>query len=166
LPATRLKVPDRQGGWRFSNPQGFTAWCRAKDRQTGGDFTRVVMMLKQWRDNVASDQARIRSIVFTTLIGRAVPPWRGAGANSRPDDKVLITTLGRLHQRLAATRGVLVVRNPSLIAENLARDWSRADFQLFREQVKSAFGIAASARMVGRPAIWRQLFGPSFPSSP
>jgi hypothetical protein len=40
----RLKVPDRSGGWRFSNPEGFVAWCRSQDRRTGGDFSRVVMM--------------------------------------------------------------------------------------------------------------------------
>ena len=46
----RLKVPDRVGGWRFSNPEGFVRWCQTQDERTGGDFGRVVMMMKRWRD--------------------------------------------------------------------------------------------------------------------
>ncbi len=127
-PPLRLKVPDRKGGWRFSNPEGFVAWCERQERRTGGDFSRVVMMLKRWRDDNAPEKRRVRSIVFTTLLGQAVLGWVGTRPNTRPDVDVLIATLRTLNRRLRGFTAVPIVRNPSLRAENLARNWTRNDF--------------------------------------
>lgn len=159
----RLKVPDRSGGWRYSNPEGFVRWCGQQDQRTGGDFGRIVMMLKRWRDNSATEKRRIRSIVFTTLIGRAVPTWNSPGTSTRPDANVLIATLGALDRRLKAFTGIPIIRNPSLPSENLARSWTRADFVEFRKQLREAFRLAIYIRKTGDPAAWRALFGSTFP---
>jgi hypothetical protein len=162
----RLKVPDRKGGWRFSNPEGFVNWCRKQDRRTGGDFGRMVMMLKRWRDNRAPEKARVRSIVFTTLIGRAVPTWHGATESPRPDARVLVATLQRLNRQLRPITAVLFVRNPSLASENLARSWTRSDFLEFRGQINEAWKLATEIYRSGDPARWRAFFGKSFPLTP
>jgi len=162
----RLKVPDRTGGWRFSNPEGFVNWCRKQDKRTGGDFGRVVMMLKRWRDNKAPEKGRVRSIVFTTLIGRAVPTWPGSSGSARPDARVLIATLQRLNQQLRGISSVPFVRNPSLQSENLARGWTRSDFAEFRSQINEAWRLSVEIDKSRNPAPWRALFGRTFPLTP
>ena len=162
----RLKVPDRVGGWRFSNPEGFVRWCRLQDKRTGGDFTRVVMMLKRWRDNNAPEKRRIKSIVFTTLIGRSVPIWSGGGQSTRPDADILTATLAVMNRKLATFSGSPLVTNPSLVTENLARSWTRPDFLSFQSEVKTAWRTAILLRKSSDPHAWRALFGPSFPTTP
>lgn len=159
----RLKVPDRVGGWRFSNPEGFVRWCEAQNKRTGGDFGRVVMMLKRWREFSAPEKRRIKSIMFTTLLGRTVPAWPGGGDSRRPDADVLVATLGVLSRKLAPITGVPVVPNPSLRLENLARTWTRNDFVAFRNELKEAFRLAVQIRKSKDPTSWRALFGPTFP---
>jgi Second Messenger Oligonucleotide or Dinucleotide Synthetase domain len=163
---TRLKVPDRKGGWRFSNPEGFVAWCQQQDKRTGGDLSRIVMMLKRWRDNNAPEKRRVRSIVFTTLLGRAVPSWSLPGQSRRPDANVLIASLGTLNRQLRGINGLPFVRNPSLSTENLARGWTRSDFVEFRKQINEAWKLAIFVRKRGDPAAWRALFGATFPKTP
>lgn len=160
----RLKVPDRRGGWRFSNPQGFVRWCLAQDDRTGGDFGRVVMMLKRWRDENAPEKRRIRSIVLTTLIGKTIASWPRGGTSTRPDADVLTATLTQLAKRLGPYTGVPIVKNPSLVAENLARTWSRAEFVAFRSEVREAAKLAVYARKARDPGAWRLLLGRSFPA--
>jgi Second Messenger Oligonucleotide or Dinucleotide Synthetase domain len=163
----RLKVPDRAGGWRLSNPEGFARWCRLQDNRTGGDFSRVVMMLKRWRDNNAPEKRRIRSIVFTTLIGRSVPKWVAPRTSStRPDADVLLATLGALDRRLHTYSRVPTVKNPSLLSENLSRSWTNTDFLLFRKQIREAFRLAIAIRKSNDASAWRALFGTSFPTLP
>jgi Second Messenger Oligonucleotide or Dinucleotide Synthetase domain len=162
----RLKVPDREGGWRFSNPEGFVRWCRRQDRRTGGDFGRVVMMLKRWRDTEAPEKSRVRSIVFTTLIGRAVPTWSGSSNSPRPDARVLIATLQTINRHLRGITGIPLVKNPSLRSENLARSWTRSDFVEFHSQINQAWKLAIYIHKTGDPAGWRALFGSTFPTTP
>ena len=163
LTPVRLQVPNAKGGWRFSNPEGFVRWCNNQDKRTGGDFQRVVMMLKRWRDNSAPEKRRVRSIVFTSLIGRSVLTWSGPGSSIRPDADVLTVTLGRLYNKLKLVSAVPVVSNPSLASENLARDWKRADFVAFRKELAEAYKYAVYARGQTDPKAWRLLFGPAFP---
>ena len=161
----RVKVPDRVGGWRFSNPEGFVRWCEAQKERTGGDFARVVMMMKRWRDFNAPEKRRIKSIVFTTLLGRSVPAWTGGGDSRRPDADLLVATLGVLVRKLAPITGVPLVPNPSLKLENLARTWTRNDFQAFREELKAAFELAVQIRKSKDPNRVVRSVGRTFPTA-
>lgn len=161
----RLKVPDRTGGWRFSNPEGFVRWCQRQDRRTGGDFSRVVMLLKRWRDINVPEKRRIRSIVFTTLIGLTVPSWKYGGDSRRPDADILTATLGLLDRRLRKFTAVPRVMNPSLASENLARNWTKTDFRAFCEQIREAHRLAVHIRSRHDPTAWRMLFGGMFPKA-
>jgi hypothetical protein len=162
----RLKVPDRAGGWRFSNPDGFVRWCAAQNRRTGGDFVRLVMMLKRWRDNGTADKRRVKSIVFTTLIGQSVPAWRLTGTSRRPDADVLVATLRTLGTRLRSFQGVPIVLNPSQRTENLSRTWTQRDFQSFRKDVRDAHRLAIQLHNGEDPEAWQILFGATFPKTP
>jgi hypothetical protein len=122
-------------------------------------------MLKRWRDSEAPNKRRVRSIVFTTLIGRTVPSWRRASASSRPDPDVVCETLARLERVLANRTRVPRIVNPSLSSENLARNWALVNFARFRTEVSAARAAADAAHASGRPSAWRALFGDSFPTA-
>jgi Second Messenger Oligonucleotide or Dinucleotide Synthetase domain len=161
-----IKAPDRVRGWRTSYPRGFVRWCEQQDQRTGRDFGRVVVMLKRWRDLQGADRRRVRSIVFTTLVGRCVPACSRTGDSTRPDADVVAETLLRLDRYLRARQRVPIVRNPSLPSENLARAWPQAHFEEFRRQIRAAAAAADGARGGVDPRAWRRLFGDSFPTQP
>lgn len=160
----RIDAPDRTRGWHPSCPSGFTLWCAKQNRRTGGDFARMVWLLKRWRDIQASDRRRIRSIVFTTLVGRCVPSWAPTGDSTRPDADVLFQTLVRLNRYLASRERVPRVPNPSLPGENLARTWSQTSFERFRGEVREALEDSGFARAASHPQAWRAVFGSEFPT--
>lgn len=159
-----INAPDRVRGWRTSYPRGFLRWCEQQDRRTGRDFGRVIVMLKRWRDLQGPDRRRVRSIVFTTLVGRCVPTWSRAGAALRPDADVVAETLVRLDRYLRSRSHVPLVRNPSLFSENLARAWPQAHYNEFRRQIRDAAAAADAARRGADPRAWRRLFGDGFPA--
>jgi hypothetical protein len=159
----RLKVPGGSG-WRFSNPEGFLRWCERMNTRTGGDLQRMALLLKRWRDLQVGEKRRVRSVVFTTLLGRAVPRLAGRGPSQRPDADVLVATLARLDGALRGLTRPPFVRNPSLSSENLARTWTTVEFLLFRRHVREALRIARHARQ-GSPEAWQMLFGQGFPVS-
>lgn len=160
----RVIVPDRESRWRTSYPRGFARWCDKRDELSGNDFTRIVMMLKRWRDLHQSDETRVRSIVFTTLIGQVVPPWRQAGTSTRPDAAVLYETLVRLERYLNGRTLKPIVRNPSLLGENLARSWTQAQFLGFRDVVSETLDEIETIGAARQPERWRLVFGEGFPS--
>lgn len=159
-----IKAPDRVAGWRTSYPRGFLRWCARQEERTGDDFGRVVIMLKRWRDLQGPDRRRIRSIVFTTLLGRCVPNWTRDGVSWRPDADIVAETLVRIDRYLRSRQRVPFVRNPSLASENLAHAWPQTHFEEFRAQIGVAAAAANAARRGSDPRAWRRLFGDSFPT--
>jgi hypothetical protein len=158
----RLKVPGASG-WRFSNPEGFLRWCERMNTRTGGDLQRMALLLKRWRDLQVGEKRRVRSVVFTTLLGRAVPALARRGPSQRPDADVLVATLARLDGALRGLTRPPFVRNPSLSSENLARTWATVEFRLFRRHVREALRLARQARQGRSPEAWQMLFGQGFP---
>jgi hypothetical protein len=108
----------------------------------------------------------VKSIVFTTLLGKSVPAWTAGGNSTRPDADVLMMTLRSLIAKLGPITGVPHVRNPSMATENLARTWTRTDFVAFRKELRAALLLAIQIRKAKDPAAWRLVFGPTFPTSP
>jgi hypothetical protein len=160
----RVIVPDRESRWRPSYPRGFARWCDKRNELSGGDFARMVMMLKRWRDLHQTDSTRVRSIVFSTLIGQVVPPWRQPGNSTRPDATVLYETLVRLERYLNGRNLKPIVRNPSLLSENLARSWTQAQFQGFRDLVAETLDQVEGIVEAREPDRWRLVFGEAFPT--
>lgn len=161
----RIWVPNRAGRWKLSYPRGFLRWCQAQDKRTGGDFGRAVWMLKRWRDLRSPEKRRVRSIVFTILVGKCVPSWRRVGTSTLPDAALICATLDRLDRYLRSRYGVPVVRNPSLTNENLARDWTHTSFEAFRDEVTAAKRRAERARAGTDASAWQHLFGDAFPTT-
>lgn len=164
-----LEVPDREADrWIWSHPKGYTKWCKETNERTNGYFTRVTKMLKWWCRRVFDPERAPKSIVLQTLIGFHMPD----GPSS--DAEAVTYTLLNLHQWLQRQSfgdwlAPPSIMNPSLPDENLACDWDVADYQLFKQRVKSATRKACEAydeEDTERSArLWRKLFGEAFPIS-
>jgi hypothetical protein len=141
---TCIKVPDcKLEEWSPSNPRGYVLWFEsradtmlikaeraeplppnepAEARQT---LKRAVQLLKRRRDVVfgGADDAP-RSVVLTTLAANAY-----AGAADTTD--ALLGILDGIAATIAATDGVMEVRNPTNEAENFAESWDHASYAAF-----------------------------------
>lgn len=123
----QVYIPDRtEDEWIESNPIGFTSWCKVK----GSQFARVVKMLKRWRDTHVGASSAPKSILLTTLAGHH---FRACAS----DAESLVLTLEEMVAHLDdyLVDGEPQVDNPSLPGENLARDWSRAGFDVFKKKL-------------------------------
>lgn len=156
-----ISVPDKDvSRWIDSNPKGFLTWSRGCNRETSGQFARIVKYLKWWRNARFSEAVRPKSIVLQVIAGGALP-------RTMPSDgHALAASLSTLEQQTRGG-GTIVVPNPSLAGENLAQKWEASHVRIFHTEVSRA---AAAARLAAQSSsastsklLWRQLLGDRFP---
>lgn len=133
-----ILIPSRkEGDWLEANPAGFIKWCQDINSEADGKFTRVVKFIKYWRDRSVGKDTAPKSILLTTIIGKNI-----VGKNS--DAESLVLTLEKTANNLDS---ILVdkepyVENPSLEGENLARDWDKTKYDIFKTKLEK-FAIDA-----------------------
>ena len=159
---TNLHVPNRTvNGWEQTNPKRLADWYHQQNRNTNGRFVRVAKMLKHWRNQSVPKAARPPSVGLEVLLARHWPH----GADS--DGAAVAGVFRGLDQALRFLYGVPNAMNPSLLSENLLRDWDQSLFEVFKEQIAEAAQLATEAvserndsRSVG---LWQRLFVKRFP---
>ncbi len=161
-----ILIPSKkEGEWVETNPKGFMAWCRDVNQNSQGKFTRVAKFVKFWRDTTVGQDTAPKSILLVTLIGMNM-----VGASS--DAESLVLTLEELVANLDDVldeEGKPYVENPSLEGENLARDWNRAKFDIFKDKIERFTSKARDAldeedkdKSIEK---WQEIFGTTFPST-
>ncbi len=154
---TPLDAPRRKNGWHATAPAEYTDWCRSQ----GPLFARTVKALKRWRGEQQTVRGAIKSIVLQVLAAEAMP-------QTPSDAQRLAETFKNLDARLAYETGPPIVANPVLPSENLARRWTAANFEEFREELREAVSLSAkglSADSVEAIEAWRELLGEDFPAA-
>jgi hypothetical protein len=153
-----LDAPRRGDGWHETAPREFTEWCRIQ----GDYFSRTVRILKRWRDEQQDVRSAVKSIILQVLVAQAMP------RNIADDAERLAVTLENLKVLVQSESGVPIVKNPVLNSENLARRWSLADFNQFRQHIVSASEAAQSALaevdQTESQLKWADLLGDGFPT--
>ncbi len=155
-----LLVPSRgTDGWETTNPKGLARWYHQQNDRTNGRFTRVVRMLKHWRNQAFSATARPPSAGFEVLVANSWPYY----ANS--DASVVSGVLRQFVNRFMFSRPTAM--NPSLPNEDLLRPWNYEYQEVFKAEAASASDVAEEAlrethkgRSIGQ---WQQLFRTRFP---
>ena len=153
-------VPNRAvDGWEATNPKGLIRWYREQNDRTNGRFSRVVRMMKHWRNQVFSEAARPPSIGFEVLVANAWPFL----ANS--DARAVCGVLRQIATRYQFGRPSAM--NPSLRNENLLSPWNQGNHEVFMTEIASAADLAEEAlrethegRSIG---LWQRLFRRRFP---
>lgn len=159
-----IYVPHKNGGsgdWELSHPKGFMDWVSDINDTCGGRFRAVVQMVKHWRGLKIGEETRPKSILLTTLLGQHA----AQGCSSHAE--MLVRTMENLDACLQKLTSVPIIWNPSLPSENLARDWTQEQFDIFKGKVNSATKAMRAALNEPDKAKsieqWRKIFGNAFP---
>jgi hypothetical protein len=157
-----LRVPDRDSNWWIkSNPEGFTNWFSSIDAKHRGQLAKVVKMVKHWRDIKFDARHSPSSIILETLCGKCIP------STSDSDEELFIGTVENILSCLTKSFYSISVLNPSLLNENLGRNWECQDISLFESKLKSALKQAGEARDARRFStkikLWSKILGDDFP---
>ncbi|GGB53131.1 SMODS domain-containing nucleotidyltransferase [Fictibacillus barbaricus] len=133
-----IKIPSKQDGeWKKTNPAGFTAWCNGINKESDQYFSKVVKILKHWRDeNVGKDSAP-KSILLTTLVGHAFVKKASIAETLVETLKEIISDIESYIAWLVEDDDVPQISNPSLAEENLARNWSKKKASRFLNKLRT-----------------------------
>lgn len=133
-----IKIPSKkEGEWTKTNPAGFKKWCDDINKDSDAYFSKTVKILKHWRDeNVGKDTAP-KSILLTTLVGNAHVKEPSIVETLVKTLEVIIQNLNELVDGLVEDDEVPYVENPSLLDENLARNWSKLKAQRFLSKLRT-----------------------------
>lgn len=158
-----IQVPDRKiENWILSNPKGYVEWCQSIKQESNFNFSKIVRMLKYWRDVSFGKSSKPSSILFTTLIGLHF------GFSQESTAEILIETMNNIKSFTDLFELIPTISNPSLQSENLARDWTNEDFTLFKKRLTTAVEKCINALEENDDKeksieIWKEVF-PAFPS--
>ena len=159
-----LLVPDRlQKNWINSNPKGLNAWVRSVDKSTDRRFSKVVKMLKQWRNQKFDGGRAPKSIVLEVLTGQNI-----SGLDSSTLEEVFHGTLCSIsdwfnnHLFISS----ISISNPSLTTEDLALAWPTDCRKLFLKKLDSAISWSEKALNAKHESstlnCWGNVFGNGF----
>ena len=164
----------RQGGHFICNREkncfertdgtGYRNWFSDQSRITRVNLKRAVRLLKFIRDR--QDNYDAKSILLTTLAGRAIHPSDRGEEAVRTVANTLTTILTRMDRYLQRHEAMPEIINPALCSEDFNRRWTQDKYAYFRERVNSQAQIAQEA--LQSPSIeesiriWRRLLGDDF----
>ena len=157
---SNLLVPNSDvNGWESTNPKGLRDWYHQQNDRTNGRFTRVVRMLKHWRNQAFEADVRPPSVGFEVLIANSWPSY----VNS--DAAAVDGVLRHVATNYSFARPTAM--NPSLPSEDLLSNWSRQHHGEFMAELTDAAYLANQAlretsesRSIG---LWQRLFRTRFP---
>lgn len=147
--------------WKKTNPKGFKKWCEAINKESIYKFAPITRIIKFWRDVYVGKDTAPKSILLTTIVGKNI-----VGCNSIAESLVL--TLENIVDNLddiLNDEGVPYVANPSLKGENLARDWNRTSYDIFKKKIekfskdtRDALNEKDETKSIEK---WQEIFGSS-----
>ena len=157
-----VRVPNRENGtWQVSDPLGYADWFKYVSSTCDGMLPSVVKSAKYWQSLKVADRSRPRSILLTTLLGQRV------AIDHLTEPEVFVTTLENLSDYLNSLSAVPWIANPTLSSEDLARDWTVEQFEVYRAKLGSA--VMKGQKALEEPdsqksaKLWRDLFGRAYP---
>ncbi len=143
---------------------GYRNWFSERSRITRVNLKRAVRLFKYIRDR--QDNYVAKSILLTTLAGRAIHPSDHGTEEVRTVANTLTTVLTRMDGYLQKHEAMPRITNPALSSEDFNRHWTQDRYSYFRERIHSHTLIATEAlvspSIEDSTRIWRRLFGNKF----
>jgi hypothetical protein len=149
--------------WQETNPKGFRNWFNKKHSDASYKLSRIVRIVKYWRDLKVGKDTAPKSILLSTLLANHI-------VTSNSIAETLVLTLENLVENIDFILNEYeqpYVENPSLAKENLARDWDRAKFDIFKTKLIK-FAVNARTALDEKDEEesikqWRLIFDSKFP---
>ena len=149
-----------------TNPQGLTDWVKRRDQLTGGQYRRVVRLMKYLRKERGSFDG-VKSVILTTVLGLQVtdakardPRWY---ANT---PTALVNMVWDLDRWLQAHPRRPSLANPAGDGTNFDHRWTDATYRNFRDRIHSIAAAMRAAYNETDPTkstkAWRDLLGDKF----
>jgi hypothetical protein len=154
---------------RFENtdPEGFTAWMKEKDKIATRNLRKVIRLMKYLRDHKGSFNG-VKSILLTTLLGEQVQPYKKILDVGYYSDvpTTLLHVVTDLNDYLQANFYKPSVPDPSGSGVTFDHRWSQETYSNFRTrlnvitaQIKAAYDEEDPDDSVKK---WQDLFGDKF----
>lgn len=154
---------------RFENtdPEGFTAWMKEKDKVANRNLRKVIRLMKYLRDHKGSFNG-VKSILLTTLLGEQVESYKKILDVGYYSDvpTTLLHVVTDLNDYLQARSFKPSVPDPSGSGVTFDHRWSQETYSNFRTrlnvitgQIKAAYGEEDPDESVEK---WQDLFGDKF----
>ena len=149
-----------------TNPQGLTDWVKRRDQLTGGQFRRVVRLVKYLRNERASFDG-VKSVILTTVLSLQVTDAKARDPRWYPNTPTaLVNIVWDLDRWLQDHPRRPSLANPAGDGTNFDHRWTDATYRNFRDRIHS---IAAAMRAAYNEPdatksskAWRDLFGDKF----
>ena len=149
-----------------TSPQGLTDWVKRRDQLTGGQFRRVVRLMKYLRNERGSFDG-VKSVILTTVLGLQVtdakaldPRWYSNTPTA------LVNIVGDLDRWLQAHPRRPSLANPAGDGTNFDHRWTDATYRNFRDRIHSIAMAMQAAYNEPDPTksakAWRDLLGDKF----
>lgn len=154
-----------------TNPQGLTDWVKRRDELTGGQFRRVVRLMKYLRNERGSFDG-VKSVILTTVLGLQVTEVDALNPSRYTNvPTALVNIVEELDRWLQAQPNKPSLPNPANDGTNFDHRWGESTYRNFRDRINSM--AAAMRAAYDEPDAsksakgWRDLFGDKFnpPSS-
>ncbi|HEX7331826.1 MAG TPA: hypothetical protein VF290_10010 [Pyrinomonadaceae bacterium] len=158
-----LRIPDREAReWVPTHPKGQIAAATEKNKTTNGYYVQVVKLMKFWRDQLPTEQCRLKSYILETLVHGSI----GYPSSHATAVVNVLEGIERLYGNYRNTNTVPLISDPGYSTVNVAKRLTPSDFSAFMSEVRPA---AATARMAlsttdaeASRMLWRQVFGSTF----
>lgn len=153
--------------WEDTDPDGFTAWMRKKDRIADNNLRRVIRLMKYLRDHKNSFTGT-RSVILTTLLGETVsdakkladPGYYGSVPTA------LLHIVTDLDDWLQARPTKPSIPDPSGSGVTFDHRWDQTTYAYFRDRIHAhAAEIREAYYETDKNASvekWQALFGDGF----
>ncbi len=165
-----IKIPSRkENDWIKTNPTGFKEWIKTINKDTDYYSSKIVKILKHWRDENVGEETAPKSILLTTFVGNAIVKEPSIAETLIETLTQMVTDIESLISKLENDEDVPFVENPSLKDENLARKWSKLKAQRFLNKLtklekdcREAMDETDKEKSIEK---WQEIFGKNyFPS--
>lgn len=149
-----------------TDPQGLTDWVKRRDELTGGQFRRVVRLMKYLRNERGSFNG-VKSVILTTVLGLQVTEASALNPSRYTNvPTALVNIVEDLDTWLQARPDKPSLPNPADDGTNFDHRWEESTYRNFRDRINS---IAAAMRAAydepdasKSAKAWSDLFGDQF----
>jgi len=116
-----IEIPRKNVGWELSNPQEYTKWILG----LGTHFQKIIMYLRRWRDEY---EVPIKSIILQVIVAKCL-------SEKNNDAESLAETFKKINEFVFSLNEPPIINNPVLEEENLTENWTKEDFNIFKEEI-------------------------------
>jgi hypothetical protein len=146
-----------------TNPEGFTAWMKEKDRLANGNLRKVIRLMKYIRD--FKETFSVPSVILTMLLGERVQAFDGARRYADVPT-TLLNLMSDLDVWLGIHPDMPLLEDPSCPGTTFNHRWDQERYENFHRWV--AFYAARIKEAYDEPdkkaciTAWQKVFGPEF----